>query len=320
MEVWFWAAVTVISWGIWLAPLECAPSIDARVKTLMITLGNAGVSLALAASWGFAGLTWAVAWPSILGGMLWALSGCFAVLATERLGIAVAMGVWAPLNILTSLAWGGLFFGELTGMNGTRIALLCLAFVMMSGGIAMLVKGSSTDVDATETTAPQKHLPASGQTLGWLAVVLAGIGWGTYFVPVRAVDASLWVMAWPLSLGMLLGAALIWGGGLLWRGRPATNRKSPRPAQPVRIWVLGLAAVSGLLWASGNYGALNLMQGLGTGPGFAVAQCCLVVNAIVGMTLFGRPPRRSTGGRWVMVGVVVVAVGTALMGWVGSSS
>ena len=41
--------------------------------------------------------------------------------------------------------------------------------------------------------------------------------------------------------------------------------------------------ISGVLWAIGNDGALVMMklENLGTGQGFAVAQLCMVVNALL---------------------------------------
>ncbi|WP_428386197.1 GRP family sugar transporter [Mucisphaera sp.] len=322
MEVWFWAVITVISWGVWLTPLEWVGRVDSRFKTLMITIGNAAVALAVAVSVGLTGLSSSSMLAAILGGVVWSLSGYFAVIATDRLGIAVAMGVWAPLNILTSLAWGGLFFSELDSYSITDICLVLLAFLVISLGIVLIVRGSDIRPTYKRRFSLRDYFSHSSssntQTYGWLAVILAGVGWGSYFVPLRFADASLWVMSWPLSVGMLLGASLLWLGGLPWQsGRFRKQTISPSDSKSLSA-VLAATVLAGVLWAAGNYGSLNLMTHLGTGQGFAVAQTCLVVNALLGMIVFSRPPWPSPSAFLVLAGVIATSAGTAMMGWLGS--
>jgi len=52
---------------------------------------------------------------------------------------------------------------------------------------------------------------------------------------------------------------------------------------------LPAAACDWLLWGIGNYGALKMMELIGTGKGFTIAQLCVVVNALVGVFLMKNP-------------------------------
>ncbi len=298
-----WSLVTVVAWGIWLAPLEVAGRSDERTRTLFITLGNLVVAVVVASLRGFAGLTWPEFWPAALGGLVWAWSGVAAVAAVQRLGIAMAMGIWSPLNILVSLIWGAVLFRELGGLSGGRLALLAFGVTAMVAGIALVITAREARVAPSSPCEGEERRRLSGgpATLGLLAAALAGVGWGSYFIPIRLAETSSWVAAFPLAVGMVVGAA----APVALAGR----RPQRSGARPVL-----LALLAGALWAAGNYGSLQLMERIGTGRGFTVAQACLVINALVGIFVFRRPAPRTRAAWLTLAGIAAVTLGAVAVG------
>jgi glucose uptake protein len=71
---------------------------------------------------------------------------------------------------------------------------------------------------------------------------------------------------------------------------------------------------TGILWAIGNYGALAMMEIIGTGRGFTIAQLCVVVNAVVGIYILKEPNPKSRAARLTLVGVLIAMVGAILLG------
>jgi hypothetical protein len=58
------------------------------------------------------GLTWEVFWMPYIGGLVWTNSGIMAVTAMDRLGMARAYGILAPLIVVVSILWGAVIFEE----------------------------------------------------------------------------------------------------------------------------------------------------------------------------------------------------------------
>ncbi len=290
------ALVTVLCWGLWLFPLQALSRRDQNLETFHVTLANLAVALGLAGWSGQAWPSWNVAVAAILGGGAWAIAGTFAFLATRQLGPARAMGIWSPLNVVISLVWGWLFFHEWRQADPCVYAGGALALLLLLGGIlAVVLKGA-----ASQPAGSPSGLPMTG--VG--AAIVTGILWGSYFLPVRFAGADFWVAALPMAAGMVIGSAL-----LVARGRGLC--KFPRPRDHARC------LLSGLLWSGGNYGSLLLMQHVGTGRGFAIAQLCLVVNALAGIFVLGTPPARSAAARWTLAGCAAATCGGILLGLLG---
>jgi glucose uptake protein len=137
--------------------------------------------------------------------------------------------------------------------------------------------------------------------VGLLGAVGAGVLWGSYFVPVQRTGVPLWAANLPLAAGMLVGGALL----------AAPQRHALRLAHRSGYLVLPLA---GALWGAGNIGMLLLVERIGTGRGFTVAQLSLVVNALVGILIFNDPPLRSRATATTSGGIVLAVLGAVLLG------
>jgi glucose uptake protein len=136
---------------------------------------------------------------------------------------------------------------------------------------------------------------------GLLGALGAGVLWGTYFIPIKLSAASLWVAAFPLSVGIFAGSTLL----------VALTR------QPLRLpCISDYARVSatGLLWGIGNYGMLLLVDQIGAGRGFTISQLGIVVNGLIGVYLLKDPPPKSRAAALTLAGCVLATIGGILLG------
>ncbi|MGC1479402.1 MAG: GRP family sugar transporter [Chthoniobacterales bacterium] len=285
-----YAIITVLAWGFWLVPSQRVTFANERIRTAYVALANLLLVAGVFAFRG-GGEVDAVAWLlSFGGGLVWC-GGCWAAFAsTRRIGIARAMALWAPINILTACGWGALLFGEFLDWPLRDQGLLALGLFFLSAGILLIV--SSNDKSGT---APPSRLS------GLLLAVVAGVLWGTYFIPLQASGIDVWTGMLPLALGIAFGA-------LLGLGRDWSSLRLPRPSD--YTGALG----SGLLWSLGNVTSLLLMSAIGTGRGFTIAQLCIVVNALAGIYLLGQPASGSRAAKLTLTGSAVGILGGAIVG------
>ena len=288
----FYAFLTVAAWGTWLTPSQKVKFSGQQVRVLYVTVVNWLISGVIAATQGLDTITPASFWLPFSGGIVWALGGWAAFAATDRIGLVRAYGVWSPLNILVSIVLGALFFKEFVSLNARAILLLCISLGLIIGGVLLIIRSK----ESTEEEANRKSL-----AVGWICAIAAGVLWAAYYIPIRISETSMWVAAFPMGCGMLAGCLAI---ALL-------SRKSLRLES--RSAYL-LTAASGVLWACGNYSMLLLVQAIGTGRGFTIAQLALVVNAISGIYLLKDPPPKSRAARLALTGCVLATVGAITLG------
>jgi glucose uptake protein len=284
------AIVTVLCWGTWLAPSQNVPLKGQQIRTFYVTLAALLLAVLVALVGGVGTLTAASFWLPFLGGLIWAASGWSAFVATDRLGMAKAMGIWAPMNILVSIAWGMLLFGEFLKPGSASLASALAAVVVIIAGILFIIFSGGE---------------ASGNSrfswVGLAGAVGAGIGWGSYFIPIRISALSMWVAMLPVALGMFVGSCLL----------VVVSRLSVKLDSPSHYPRL---LATGLLWGIGNYGALKMMELIGTGKGFTIAQVCVVVNALVGVFVMKNPKPGSRAAVLTLIGVAIATIGAIVLG------
>lgn len=287
-----YAIITVLAWGSWLIPSQRIEFSNLHVRTFYVSIAN--FILAFLVFWrrGGQGLTLETAWLPAIGGLIWAVSGYCAFTAIDKIGLTRAVGIWTPLNIIVGMIWGVLLFDEFVGAEITTLLLLVFSLTMMIAGILIIIFARGGD------TQQRVH---SGFAGGLLAAIGAGILWGTYFIPINISQQSMWEAAFPLAIGIFLGATVLM---LLTRGNPQLPHRRD----------YALAGLSGLIWGIGNYGMLLMTETIGTGPGFAIAQLGLIVNVAFGIFLY-KDPKPGTRAAWVtFLGVILALVGGTLLG------
>jgi len=285
---------TILAWGVWLYPAETIAKRDHRLLVLGAALGNLFLSAVVAYARGdllaLSVSSWGVV---VLGGTIWSLGAICAFTATSRLGVARAMGLWAPINILISFAWGSIVFNELTGASTRLIFSLATAALLLITGLLIIIAANNSS-----GSIPWK--PTISFT-GLFAAIGAGVLWGSYFIPIRMIGASPWKAASPMAVGMVCSA-------LIFAITAKANLKSLAGNDGLRC------AASGMLWGIGNFSSLLLIAEVGVGKGFALAQLCLVVNALFGVYVFRNPIPGSRSAYMILLGCAIATIGGLILG------
>ncbi len=291
----FYAVFTVLAWGTWLAPSQNVPMKGQQTRTFYVTLAVLFMALVASLFVGFEGLNATTFWFPFIGGVIWSISGWSAFIGTNKIGMAKAFGIWAPMNIVVSVIWGIVLFGEFLDISFNSFILVVLAFLLIIGGILFIIFSGGSKEKNTKISIP-----------GLLGAIGAGVGFATYFIPIQIgtannPDFNMWIGTLPLAIGMVAGSALLM---ILTR----SSFKLEKTSHYYRV------LSSGLLWGAGNYGALAMMQIIGTGKGFTIAQLCVVVNALVGIYILKEPSPKSKAAKLTLVGVVIAMIGAVLLG------
>ncbi len=287
-----YAVVTVLAWGTWLAPSQNIVFRNQQIKTFYVAAANLVLAALVFAFQGLGDFTWQVFWLPFVGGLVWSVSGFMAFTATNRLGMARAYGIWAPLNVVVSIFWGVVIFGEFLALGRFTIALLALALLINLAGVLLIIfaKGAGS-------------LAASGSLFwtGLFGAVGAGVLWGSYYIPIQLSEASMWVAAFPLALGIFAGSLAL----------AAFSRQPLRlnhSSEYLRV------TSTGLLWGVGNYGMLLLVGELGAGRGYTISQLGVVVSGLVGVYILKDPRPRTRAAALTLVGCVFATLGGILLG------
>jgi glucose uptake protein len=285
-----YAIITVLAWGTWLAPSQNVPLKNQQIRTFYVTLAVLIMAGLVAVVGGVGTLTARTFWLPFLGGLIWAASGLCAFIGTNRLGMAKAMGIWSPLNILVSIAWGMLLFGEFLKTGSTNLVWALAAVIVIIAGVLLIIFGGGGTSGKS-----------SFSWVGLAGAFGAGIGWGSYFIPIRISELSMWVAMLPMALGMFAGSCVL----LL---LSKSSLKLDSSTQYARL------LATGLLWGIGNYGALKMMELIGTGRGFTIAQLCVVVNALIGVFVMKNPQPGTRAARLTLIGIVIATIGAIVLG------
>ena len=287
------AMITVFGWGTWLAPSQKVVFPNQQIRNLYVVATNLGIATVVAI---WQGSVWKLTapafWLTFLGGVIWAVGGLCAFTSTNKLGMAKAFGIWAPLNIIVSLLWGAVLFQEFVDLNAEGILWLSASIFTVLGGVLLIIFAKGTSKNNQEQDAFR---------LGLAGAVGAGILWGSYFIPVKYAGVSLWAGAFPLALGMASGGLLL---ALLGR----QSWRLPSSSDYIR------ACSTGVLWSVGNYGMLLLVNAIGAGKGFTISQISVVVSALIGIYWLHDPPPKTRAAGLTFIGCVLATLGGIVLG------
>ncbi len=288
----FYAVITVLAWGTWLAPSQNVPFKNQQIKTFYVAIAALALAFLVTLPQGLNQITAAVFWPPFIGGLVWAVSGYCAFTATNKIGMARASGIWSPLNIVVSLFWGATIFREFlnTGTDGLIVLIISVAVIIVGVLLIIFAKGRG------DQTRNQRDL-----TIGVLGAIGAGILWGSYFIPIKQSAVSLWIATFPLTIGIFVGSTVLM---LLARQSPRLEKRSD----------YARVGLSGVLWGVGNYGVLLLINEIGAGRGFTISQLGVVVNALIGVYWLKDPQPRTRASTLTLIGCVLAMAGGVVLG------
>jgi glucose uptake protein len=292
-----YAVITVLAWGTWLAPSEKVELPNALARAFYIAVGNLILAtIVFLVVRGASQLSGPAFVYPFLGGLIWALGALCAFSGIARIGMAKAFGVWAPLNIIVGIIWGMVLWGEFLNASAQTILLAVLSVLIIIGGILLIVFSGGMGESKEDRRA---------MVIGFGGAIGAGVFWGTYFVPAsffgKDIDASGWVTAFPLAVGMFVGSAIL----------TALSRKAPKCKSGKDY---ARVVSSGILWSVGNFAMLLMVGVIGMGKGFTIAQMCVVVNALIGIFVMKNPAPGSKAAKLTLIGVVIATLGGILLG------
>lgn len=299
MEV-FYALVAVLAWGTWIAPSQNVNINNQQTRTLYVAIAVFVLALITALFVGFEGLNLSTFWYPFIGGLIWAVSGWSAFIGTKKLGMAKAFGIWAPMNIVVSVLWGALLFDEFSEVKPKSLLLAIFAFTIIVAGILLIIFAGGGENEKTEGKSKIK---------GLLGAMGAGLGFATFFIPITwgSKNASvafegfnMWIGTLPLAVGMCVGSLIL---VLVSRA----SIKLEKTTDYLRV------LSTGTLWGIGNYGALALVNLIGAGRGFTIAQLCVVVNALVGVYVLKEPNPESKAAKLTLLGVLIAITGGVIL-------
>jgi glucose uptake protein len=305
------AIVTVLTWGAWIPLAQVVPGIPQRSRTFYTTAGNVVLAtIALVVGGGHLELGWRTFWLPFAGGVVWTGGNYSAFRASETIGLARAAGTWTPLNIVVAFVWGALLFGELNGFSATRFVVLGATLALVLVGVLLIV--GSRDSGAVAVSSTRATAASTGATsaafvsrhrggLAWACV--AGVLWGSYFVPAQWAKVPSTIGNFPLALGIVLAGLVL----ALSAGEPV--KLSPK--------VTAVQLSAGLLFGTGNIALLGLVKRVGTGEGFTIAQLSLLVNTSIGIWVFKVPKPGSRAARVALVGILLAGAGGVVIGALG---
>lgn len=94
----------------------------------------------------------------------------------------------------------------------------------------------------------------------------------------------------------------------------ATTLSTKKPPRCQTVSDYSKVLLSGMLWSIGNFSMLLMVSRIGIGKGFAFAQLCVIVNALIGIFLFKEPAIQSRAAKWVLLGIALAATGSIGLG------
>lgn len=287
-----YALVTVTAWGTWIPLAKTVPFKNQQIRLFYAGAGNLVLAFLVALVQGGGRILLQDFWFPFAGGAIWAVSGLCAFIATNKIGLAKAVGIWSPLNIVVSLVWGQVLFHEFLNSGTLNLVLLVLSVAIIIAGVLVIIfaKGGGEKTHDMQTL-----------ITGVAAAVGAGILWGSYFIPIKLGGVSLWEASFPMAVGIFAGSGVL----------ALTTRK------PVRLDKGGgylVGPLAGIIWGIGNYGMLLLTDALGAGKGFTIAQLSVVVNALLGIYWLKDPSPRSRAATLTLIGCFMATLGGILLG------
>jgi glucose uptake protein len=280
--------------------------VSEQTRALYATAGSTVVAVAaLAIGGGHPIFGFRAFWLPFIGGLVWAIGALGGFRAAAKIGIARAAGIWSPMNIVVAFVWGSILFGELDHFGLAKIIVLVAGFIVLALGVVFVVRSEESELPSAtgQSTAASAAATRERARSGLLWAGVAGILWGTYFVPAQWSQTPGHVADLPLTLGSLLGCLAV---ALL---------SGSRIKLPARTTAIQLGA--GLVFGIGMVTTLDLVARVGTGVGYTIAQLGLVVNTSIGIWVFKVPRPGSRAAHIALSGIVLAMLGGCAIGALG---
>ncbi|MFQ5940143.1 MAG: GRP family sugar transporter [Nitrososphaerales archaeon] len=266
------AFIAAASWGTYLVPIK-----KFGITNIFHTQGAIGIgailfALAMVPFYG----SMLIDLAGISAGAIWVTASTLAIFAIKYIGLGRVAPLVGSMIIITSFLWGLLFFNE----QLSSLAFAIIGIAMLASGMPLIAIGERKAKDIK----------------GYLLTVIAGILWGSLFVPVQ-LFSNLENSFFSMSL-----AIFVIGTGILIATRRFRKRET----------LTGI--VSGAIWNVGNIASFLAVAALGLTVGYPLTQLALLFNVSWGLLYFREASHRKSFTA-IYIGATIVIIGSIFLSY-----
>lgn len=215
----------------------------------------------------------------LLSGILWAAANAIALIAIGNLGLSRAVPITSSLVIVLSFAWGFIFHE----IQGGLIAGLLGIVLIIAGVVVISAIGSVNRLNTKK---------------GLVAAILAGLIWGSQWVPLKIGHIAVTNLFFPICLGILISGVIIF---------VVTRTKFKTVA-------IKESLLSGLIWNIGNLLSLISLSMIGLSKMGPISQFAVLVAVLWGLFYFKEITKRRQKMQ-VLAGAAVLVGGVIVLGF-----
>lgn len=266
------ALIAAASWGTYLVPIK-----KFGIQNIFHTQGAMGIGaiiFALAILPFYGSLTFDLA--GLSAGAIWITASTLGIFAIKYIGLGRVAPLVGSVIIITSFLWGLLFFNE----ELSSLTLAVIGIAMLASGMPLVAVGEKKANDVK----------------GYMFTVMAGILWGSLFVPIRLVS-DLETSFFSMSLSIF-----VIGIGILIAMRHFRKRET----------LTGI--VSGAIWNVGNVASFLAVAAIGLTVGYPLTQLALLFNVTWGLLYFKEAAHRKSFTA-IYVGAAIVIIGAVFLSY-----
>ena len=265
------------TWGSYIVPFKKSPTSNLIQFQALMTVGV--FIFALIAS-PFLGYSLNFNLYGLAAGVIWASANALSLVVVSDLGISRGMPVWVSMVILTSFLWGVLVFHELPA--GIWLGLFGIILIILG----VILVGSTGNVESKNVKR------------GLVLAILAGLLFGSQFVPLKLSNLPPQIFFFPMSFGIMITGLAI---GLF----KQTKFKNE---------AVGASLLSGIIWSLGNLLGVIAVSLIGLSKGFPITQSAVLIAVLWGLFYFKEITQQKQRMQ-VLVGAIILLIGVIILGF-----
>lgn len=271
-----YALGAALAWGTYFVPFKLSRSSNFPQFQALMGLGVLASGLILSLVTGY---SLDINIFGIISGILWGIANVISLTAVANLGISKATPIMSSLVILISFLWGALFFNELS--SGLVTGFLGVALIV--GGVVLVGSVGNN----------QSQNVGKGLT----AAILAGILFGSQFVPVKLANIAGRDFFFSMSVGVFITAFVI---ALL--GKVKLKKEA-----------IKMSLLSGAIWNVGNLAGTIAISLIGLARGLPITQTAVLIGIVWGIFYF-KEIRSKKSIAQVLAGSIILLLGIIILG------
>ena len=267
---------TALAWGTYMVPFKKSKSSNFTQFQALMAVGIGFSGLLISVVLGYP-LSFNV--YGLLSGVLWAIANAVALVAIANLGLSKAVPIIASLIVTLSFLWG-LIFQEIVA--GVMVGFLGIGLIIL--GVIVI-----SAIGKTESLSVKK---------GLIAAILAGLIWGSQWVPLKVGSANVQDLFFPICFGIFISGLIIF---VVKRGR-------------FRAEAIRESLLSGLIWNIGNLLSLISLSIIGLSKMGPISQSATLVAVMWGLFYFKEVAKPKAKFQ-VILGAIILFVGVITLGF-----